>query len=159
MPDVTYRFATEKDLDLLTQWNHQLIQDEGQRNRLSLTELRGRMQKWIMEDYRAVLFELNQVPISYALYRESPDEIHLIQLFVDRKKRLQGIGHRCVDILRLKLWPTDKRLTVESLVKNGAVSQFWHSAGFIDYSLTLEIMPEIMNIQASNVDAVLKNHS
>jgi GNAT superfamily N-acetyltransferase len=150
MPDVTYRFATEKDLDLLTQWNHQLIQDEGQRNRLSLTELRGRMQKWIMEDYRAVLFELNQAPISYALSRESPDEIHLIQLFVDRKKRLQGIGHRCVDILRLELWPSDKRLIVEALVKNESTLQFWRSIGFSAYRLTLEIMPEIEKIKGAN---------
>ena len=155
MPDITYRFATEEDLDLLVQWNHQLIEDEGQRNRLSLEQLRGRMQKWIMGEYIAVLFESNQTPISYALYREDPDEIHLIQLFVDRKRRRQGVGHRCVDILRLKLWPSDKRLIVEALVKNEATIKFWRSIGFSPYRLTLEIMPEIANIQGANVYKVI----
>ncbi|MEJ2246951.1 MAG: GNAT family N-acetyltransferase [Acidobacteriota bacterium] len=155
MRDITYRFATEEDLDLLVQWNHQLIEDEGQRNRLSLEQLRRRMQQWIMGEYRAVLFESNQIPISYALYREDPDEIHLIQFFVDRKRRRQGIGHRCVDILRLKIWPSDKRLIVEALVKNEATIKFWRSIGFSAYRLTLEIMPEIANIQGENVYKVI----
>ena len=159
MLNITYRFGTGKDLDLLAQWNYQLIQDEGHRNSLSLSQLRDRMKAWLQGEYKAVIFESDQIPIAYALYREGPDEIYLRHLFVNRGNRRKGIGHRCVDILRLKLWPTYKRLTVESLVKNGAVSQFWHSAGFTDYSLTLEIMPEIMNIQGSNVDAILKNHS
>ena len=158
MPNITYRFATEQDLDLLAQWNYQLIQDEGQRNRLSLAQLRDRMQKWIRGEYRAVVFESNQIPISYALYREDHDEIHLIQLYVDRKRRRQGIGHHCVDILRLEIWPSDKRLIVEALVKNESTIQFWRSIGFSAYRLTLEIMPEITNIQDANVDKILNRN-
>lgn len=155
MPNITYRFASEKDLDLLAQWNHQLIQDEGQRNRLSLAQLRDRMHKWISEEYRAVLFESEQIPIAYALFREDPDEIHLIHLYVSRKRRRQGIGHYCVDILRLELWPSDKRLIVEALVKNESTIQFWNSIGFSPYRLTMEIMPEIESIQDSNVKKIL----
>jgi GNAT superfamily N-acetyltransferase len=155
MPDITYRFAGEEDLDLLTQWNHHLILDEGQRNRLSFAQLRERMQKWIRGEYRAVLFESNQIPVCYALYREDPDEIHLIQFFVEGKRRRKGIGHRCVDILRLQIWPSDKRLIVEALMKNESTIQFWRSIGFNAYRLTLEIMPEITNIQDGNLDSVL----
>jgi ribosomal protein S18 acetylase RimI-like enzyme len=116
------------------------------------------MQKWIRGEYRAVVFESNQIPISYALYREDHDEIHLIQLYVDRKRRRQGIGHHCVDILRLEIWPSDKRLIVEALVKNESTIQFWRSIGFSAYRLTLEIMPEITNIQDANVDKILNRN-
>lgn len=155
MPNITYRFATETDLDLLVQWNHQLIQDEGQRNRLSLEQLRERMHEWIQGEYRAVLFESNEMPVAYALYRENGDEIHLVQFLVDRAKRRRGIGHRCVDILRLQIWPSDKRLIVEALVRNESTIQFWRSIGFSGYRLTLEIMPEIANVQDADVDTVI----
>lgn len=159
MPNITYRFATENDLDLLAQWNHQLIQDEGQRNRLSLAQLRERMHQWIGEDYKAVLFESNQIPLAYALFREDANEIHLIQLYVDRKKRRQGIGHYCVDLLRLGLWPSDKRLIVAALVKNESTIRFWSSIGFTPYRLTMEIMPEIECIQDDNVNTILNKSS
>ncbi|MEJ2111073.1 MAG: GNAT family N-acetyltransferase [Acidobacteriota bacterium] len=155
MMNITYRFATEQDLDLLANWNYHLIQDEGQRNRLSLPQLRDRMGKWIKGDYKAVVFESNQLPLAYALYREDPDEIHLIQLYVDRKKRRQGVGHYCIDILRLEIWPKDKRLIVEALVKNESTIKFWRSIGFSAYRLTLEIMPEISTIQDANVGKIL----
>lgn len=155
MSNITYRLATEKDLDLLAQWNHQLIQDEGQRNRLSLAQLRDRMHGWISEDYKAVLFESEQIPIAYALFREDSNEIHLIQLYVDRKRRRKGIGHYCVDILRLELWPSDKRLIVEALVRNDSTIQFWRSIGFSPYRLTMEIMPEIENIREEIVENIL----
>ena len=158
MKNISYRFATERDLDLLAQWNYQLIQDEDQRNRLSLAQLRDRMHVWISEDYRAVLFESNQIPVAYALFRENDDEIHLIHLYVDRKKRRQGIGHYCVDILRLELWPSDKRLIIEALVKNESTIQFWRSIGFSPYRLTMEIMPEITSIQDVNVENILNKN-
>ena len=41
-----YRLANNDDLDLLAEWNHQLIQDEGHRNRMTAPELRERMRGW-----------------------------------------------------------------------------------------------------------------
>jgi hypothetical protein len=49
-----YRFATSNDLDLLAEWNYQLIQDEAHRNRMALPELRERMRGWLAGEYRAV---------------------------------------------------------------------------------------------------------
>jgi ribosomal protein S18 acetylase RimI-like enzyme len=48
-----------------------------------------------------------------------------------------------VEILRSKIWPKNKRLTVEVLVQNEAAVAFWRAVGYKDYSLTLEILPEI----------------
>jgi hypothetical protein len=38
-----YRFADNTALDLLSEWNHQLIRDEGHRNTMTIPELRDRM--------------------------------------------------------------------------------------------------------------------
>ncbi len=79
--------------------------------------------------------------LAYALFREQPDEVYLRQLFVVRERRRQGIGRQAVELLRTKIWPTNKRLTIEVLTANTAAVAFWRSVGSVDYSLMLEILP------------------
>ena len=138
---LTSRFAAIEDILLLADLNHQLICDEGHRNRMTIPELAQRMSTWLATDYRAVIFEDDAGVAAYALFREHPDEIYLRQLFVVRHRRRQGIGRRAVEILRTQIWPKTKRLTVEVLTANTAAVAFWRAAGYRDYSLTLEIMP------------------
>jgi hypothetical protein len=73
------RLATEADLDLLAEWNHQLIRDEGHRNPMTPAELRERMKGWLAGEYAAVIFCLDGDPVAYALYRESAGEVYLRQ--------------------------------------------------------------------------------
>src|SRR5260221_14254945 len=115
---LTHRFAEPADCCLLAQMNQQLILDEGHRNRMNVEELEDRTRDWLAEDYRAVLFSDGAEVVAYALYRELEYEIYLRQLFVVCEKRRQGIGRRAMQILRSKLWPTTKRLTVEVLAAN-----------------------------------------
>ena len=122
--------------------NHQLIRDEGHRNRMTVPELEQRMRSWLSGEYRAVLFEDNGQVVAYALFREQPEEIYLRQLFVVRDRRSQGIGRKAVELLRTQVWPKTKRLTVEVLVANKRAVAFWRSIGYTDYCLTLEILPE-----------------
>lgn len=138
-----YRFASDAELDLLAQWNHQLIRDEGHRNSMTREQLRERMQKWLEGEYKAVLFGEESGPMAYALFREDEREIYLRQLFVKRDHRRQGIGREAVDILRNKIWPSHKRLTVEVLTSNISAVAFWRSVGYKDYCLALEIMPPV----------------
>ena len=51
-----HRPATGRDLDLLAQWNHQLVRDEGHRNQMAVPELRERMTAWLSGEYEAVIF-------------------------------------------------------------------------------------------------------
>ena len=139
---MNYRFGTEGDLDLLAEWNHQLIRDEGHRNVMSLPQLRERMKGWLEGEYKALIFELGSAPMAYALYREGDTEIYLRQLFVQRGCRRQGIGREAVSLLQSQVWPRDKRLTVEVLTANAPAVAFWRSVGYTDYCLTLEIMPK-----------------
>lgn len=136
-----FRFATADDCGLLAELNHQLIRDEGHRNPMNVAQLEERMRGFIEKEYRAVIFEENDEVVAYALFREQPDEIYLRQLFVFRHRRREGIGRRAMEILRSQIWPQTKRLTVEVLVANKSAVAFWRAMGYIDYALTLEIMP------------------
>jgi predicted acetyltransferase len=75
------------------------------------------------------------------LYREQPEEIYLRQLFGVRNQRRQGIGRAAFGIIRTKIWPTNKRLTVDVLVQNSSAVAFWQAVGYKDHCLKLEILP------------------
>lgn len=138
---MTYRRATSDDCPLLGKLNHQMIEDQGHRNRMTVPELEQRMRGWIAGEYVAILFEDDGEVVAYALYREQPDEIYLRQLFVVRQRRRQGLGKQAMHLLRSEIWPKTKRLTVEVLVANTAAVAFWRTVGYHDYSLKLEIVP------------------
>ena len=138
---MTFRRATLDDCAVLAELNHQLIRDEGHRNPMTVPELERRMKSWLATEYTAVLFENSGALVAYAMYAEQPERIYLRQLFVVRDHRRQGIGRQAMEILRSKIWPKDKRLTVEVLVGNTAAVAFWRAVGYRDYSLMLEIMP------------------
>jgi GNAT superfamily N-acetyltransferase len=144
MPALKYRRAAAGDLELLGRLNHELIRDEGHRNPMSVPELVERMSQWLAGEYTAILFEEQGAVVAYALYCEKPDEVHLRQLFVVRERRRNGIGQRSIEILRSKIWPKTKRLTVDVLVHNEPALAFWRAVGYRDYSLTLEIVPGVV---------------
>lgn len=108
---------------------------------MTVPELEQRMRGWLQAEYNAIIFEEGGELVAYALYREQPEELYLRQLFVVRNRRRQGIGRAAMEILRAQIWPKNKRLTVEVLVKNTAALAFWRTVGYQDYSLMLEILP------------------
>ena len=136
-----HRFATPEDAPILGELNHQLIQDEGHRNRMTVPELIDRMRGWLRTDYRASIFEDDSGILAYALYLEEKTQLYLRQFFVQRHKRRTGIGRECISFLYSEVWPKDKRLTVVVLCQNQAGVAFWRAVGFADYCLTLEIYP------------------
>jgi len=139
---MNFRRATSNDCALLAELNHQLIRDEGHRNKMTVPELEQRMKNWLASEYVALLFEQNGEIVAYALYREQPEEIYLRQFFVLKNRRRQGIGRELVEHLRTNFWPRNKRLTLEVLVENKAAISFWRVVGYKDYSLAMEASPE-----------------
>src|SRR5436190_17088756 len=139
---MTFRQATLEDCAVLARLNHELIQDEGHRNRMTVTELENRMRGWLSGEYCATIFEENGEVVGYALFREQAEDIYLRQLFVVRHRRSQGLGRQAVEILRSQVWPRTKRLTVDVLVTNKRAVAFWRAIGYTDYCLMLEILPD-----------------
>jgi hypothetical protein len=52
--ELLHRLADDQDIDLLAEWNHQLIRDEGHRNSMTVPELKQRMEGWLTGEYKAV---------------------------------------------------------------------------------------------------------
>lgn len=135
-----WREASDSDLALLAEWNHQLIRDEGHRNPMTVVQLAERMNKWLRGEYRAVVFSTDE-PVAYALFKKEDELIYLRQFFVRRDRRKAGIGRVEFTILKEQVWPSGVRLTVDVLCQNQSGIAFWRSVGYRDYCLTLEIMP------------------
>jgi GNAT superfamily N-acetyltransferase len=137
---LAWHYASDADLGLIAEWNHQLIHDEGHRNPMTVQQLRERMRVWLQAEYQAVIFSDGE-PAAYALFKKEADLIYLRQLFVRKDLRRCGVGRQAFAILRQEIWPQNVRLTVEVLCQNAGAVAFWRSVGYRDYSLTLEIMP------------------
>jgi GNAT superfamily N-acetyltransferase len=137
---LAWRYASESDVALLADWNHQLIRDEGHRNPMTVPQLAARMKGWLLGEYKAVIFSEGD-PVAYALFKGDAALIYLRQLFVRRDMRRVGVGKSAFETLKKDVWPTSARLTVDALCENHAAIAFWRSVGYKDYSLMLEITP------------------
>jgi len=143
------RFASADDCPMLAVLNQQLIQDEGHRNPMNIAQLEERMRDWLISgEYKAVVFEMQEKPVAYALFSETDVEIYLRQLFVVREQRHQGIGSQAMQKLFSEFWNNQKRWTVSVLTNNQPAVAFWRAMGYADYALTLEMMPN-MNLQGA----------
>jgi GNAT superfamily N-acetyltransferase len=138
---LAWRYASDADLGFLSDWNHQLVRDEGHRNPMTVSQLADRLKGWLAGEYQAVIFS-EADPVGYALFRREDALIYIRQFFVRRDRRRVGIGRRSFEILRREVWPRSVRLTVDVICANQTAIAFWRSVGYRDYCLTLEIMPE-----------------
>ena len=139
---LTWREAYNSDLNLLAEWNHQLIRDEGHRNPMTVEELAERMKEWLKGEYRAVVFS-EADPVAYALFKTEKKSIYLRQLFMRRDRRSAGIGRETISILRGQIWSPEVRLTVDVLCANPRAIAFYRAVGFHDYCLAMELGPQI----------------
>ena len=133
-----HRVATLGDVPMLARMNQRLIEDEGHRDSLDLTELETRMRSMLGGDYTATLFEQEEHVVAYALWTEQPDWVYLRQFFVARDCRRRGIGAQAIRLLTEEVWPGDKRTRVNVLIGNRPALKFWRAVGFVDYLITLE---------------------
>jgi len=133
-----FRLAATSDAAVLAGMNHELIRDEGHRNRMTVAELEIRMRGWLEDEYRAVIFEWDGDPAGYALFRNEAEFIYLRQFFVCRDSRRKGIGREAMQWLMTHVWNGAARIRLEVLVGNVAGIAFWRAIGFSDYALTME---------------------
>ena len=137
--DLEFRIDTQNDVSWLAEMNQQLITDEGHRNKMTLPELEQRMADFLRTGYTAVIVSSGYDDIGYALYREKPEWIYLRQIFVKNEMRHEGIGREIICYLKKNQWKDSKRVRVEVLVGNLEGISFWHTVGFKDYCITMEM--------------------
>ncbi len=134
-----HRAATTADVAILGLMNRHLIEDEGHRNRMSVTQLETRMRATLEDGYTATIFELGAQVVAYALWRKEPEWVYLRQFFVTREVRRRGVGRQAIRVLADRVWPPNMRVRVNVLIGNQAGLEFWRGVGFEDYLITLEM--------------------
>ena len=131
--------AEAGDVPKLASMNHELIEDEGHRNPMTLPELEARLRVWLAGAYMATVFERDDLVVGYALWRDKRDVVSLRHFFVARACRRQGVGREAMRLLLDEVFAAGKRVRVEALVGNETALAFWRAAGFRDYAVTLEL--------------------
>jgi GNAT superfamily N-acetyltransferase len=137
-PGITFRLAALSDAPALAEMNHRLIRDEGHRNRMTLPELRERMEGWLRGEYRAALIDHGGAPVGYALFRRESEFVYLRQFYVAPEYRRRGVGRAALAWLRETAWAGAPRVRIDVLVGNETGIAFWRAVGFRDYCLTME---------------------
>ncbi len=138
-----WRFAEDRDFELLSNWNRELQEDEGA-SVIGVREIEARLRKWLESDYEAVLFNDDGLA-GYALYRPTdPDSegaggIYLRQFFVDRNRRRRGRGAKAFDLFVRDIIG-ERRLVLEVLASNQVGQAFWRSRGLAEYCMTYELV-------------------
>ena len=105
---------------------------------MDILQLGKRMRDWLQGEYEAVIFEQDDIPIGYALFKREDEFVYLRQLFVSPENRRQGIARYALQWLWGNAWTNDRHIRIDVLVGNGGARAFWHSVGFSEYCVTME---------------------
>jgi GNAT superfamily N-acetyltransferase len=133
------RVAVAADIPRLAELNKQLIDDEGHRNPMTVSELAARMMEWLKGEYKAAVFDVEGETIGYALYRFDPDYVYLRQFFIARNCRREGFGREAIAWCKEHAWKGSIRVRIDVLAKNSAGIAFWNAVGFTDYAIAMEM--------------------
>ena len=126
-----WRKATEADVPLLADLNRQLSEDDGTSALRPAVNFEERLRARLGGGYSAALFELDETPVAYVLWRDNEGRgIYVRQFFVARDRRRQGLGRRAFDLLLHEILPPDTAITLEVGEQNPAGLAFWQALGF-----------------------------
>lgn len=125
--------ASEENCIELAYLNKQLNDDGGCNNNMSIQELEERMHKFLLSDYKAVIFEANGKHIGYALIKISKLPIFIRHFFIIEKFRRQGYGTAAFKKI-INYFKVDE-LDLSVLISNNIGYEFWKSCGLKPYEL------------------------
>jgi GNAT superfamily N-acetyltransferase len=139
------RPATLADVDILADWNKQLIVDEGSRNPMNLQQLKDRMIGLLNGDWSVVIVSVNHEEIGYMLYKRGKDDyfpeqstVYVRQFFIHRNTRSRGIGETAFNFIVEKHFPKGSDISLEVLESNPRGRRFWEKIGFLTYCTTMK---------------------
>ena len=114
-----------KDVENLAILNKQLIDDENSNNSMNIKELEERMKSFLLTDYQAYFFEVDDNIVGYALVKTTCAPMYLRQFLIDRKYRKQHYGTEAFHSL-IRYLGVDN-IDIEVLSWNEAGKHFWKS--------------------------------
>ena len=136
---IMIKTAELDDCAALAVMNRQLIDDEGNGNKMTVEELENRMRDWLERGvYTGYLFTLNDEIIGYALVDISDSWMR--HFFICREHRRKGYGRTVVGLLLEHLG--FEEIGLSCLTKNTAGQAFWQSFNHDAYSIKYSIRRE-----------------
>ena len=142
---INTRPATIADINTLSNWNKQLIEDEGSRNPMNLQQINERMIGFLKSDWRVVIISVDGDETGYTLYKEGRDDyfpdqptVYVRQFFIRRDKRSKGLGEASFNLIAEKHFPKGSDISLEVLESNPRGRRFWEKIGFQTYCTTLK---------------------
>ena len=132
--------CTLGDCALLATLNRQLIEDEASDNPMNWAQLEQRMRDFLVGDYRAYFYVIEQEIVGYTLVRVTKTPKYLRQFFICREHRRRGYGKAFFGELMDALG--DETIDIEVYAWNEAGSQFWQSLGFTPRSIAMRCQKE-----------------
>lgn len=143
------RNATVHDAEVLAHMNKCLIEDEGSRNPMNVSQLRDRMIGFLNDSWRVDLFFNDDQVVGYALYQFRRDDydsslpvVYLRQFFVEREHRRKGYGQQALLLLRQQRFGRDATVEIDVLALNSRGEYFWTAVGFKPYCINMKLPPE-----------------
>lgn len=133
MEGLFLKLCSDEDLEILVEFNRQLIEDEGHENPMNTAQLKERMKQFIHTHYKAFLFYSGNRYIGYALVDVNRRPLYLRHFFICRPFRRNGYGTKAFYTL-LELFGA-REIDLEVLSGNIRGIQFWQSLGFRDRSI------------------------
>ena len=132
--------AKRSEAPLLAELNFQLDQDEPHPHPLPLTELTERMVRWIeTSEYEVLVFRRRDQVAGYAVWRVEDRGAYLRHFFICRDQRRLGLGRAAMKQLCRDVFPKDRPIQIEVVVRNQAGIAFWRAIGFRDFGLSMEL--------------------
>lgn len=136
MDELLIEVATEDDLDLLTELNKQLNQDQQHDRILSEEQFRERMRTFLQApEYKAYLFKHDGKIRGYALVNHESDPLYMRHFYICRDSRRSGYGRRFFEKLMKML--NAEQLDIQVLIWNERGRAFWEALGFKTRSLNM----------------------
>jgi ribosomal protein S18 acetylase RimI-like enzyme len=123
------KIATIEHLEILTQMNIQLREDEQMDNIMTEKDVRERMESFIIGSiYKTILFINKNKIIGYSLIDFTKKPIYMRQLFIKKEERSTGFGKLFLKMILEKYDITD--IDVEVMVWNENAINFYENFGF-----------------------------
>lgn len=124
--------CTLADVPQLALLNKQLIEDEQSNNTMSICELEERMHSFIICEYDAYFFMVQDNVVGYALVKKTCCPLYLRQFLIDRNYRKMHYG--TIAFQALLEYLNVNTIDIEVLPWNELGIHFWQSLGFSEIS-------------------------
>jgi len=133
--EVKITISTDKNCRELALFNKALIDDGGSINAMSLEELENRMREFITSGFVAMIFEVENIHIGYALIDTNKTPFFIRQFFIGKEFRRRGYGRTAFSKI-VEYFNTDQ-LDLTVLCNNEIAYKFWINCGLVPYETIL----------------------